>query len=317
MPRFLTIGLIVFLVIGVVGGGAVLLIQTFRQEEEPTTQQPEEQFGRLQEAEPGSPQVVETLDDDEDGLPNADEARFGSDPTNPDTDGDGFLDGEEVAARHDPTIPAPNDLLPIAPLPQDQNATPAPGPLTNVDQYFADDLDLTLGAKDYTEEYREQYSEADRTDATLIAYAEQQPIVTKLPSIQGVSVSVSSANTRDALQAYLKFIGNPQTLYPEALFAEALFNLYNNSDPVAVRSLALMTRLRRERLLQAEVPPSAEPLHKVLLGYTELLAATYEQMGNYLDDPVRSVVAMRQLEEIDRAYFPLIEQEVARLQALQ
>jgi len=35
-------------------------------------------------------------DDDEDGLPDANEVVIGSDPKNPDTDGDGLLDGEEV-----------------------------------------------------------------------------------------------------------------------------------------------------------------------------------------------------------------------------
>jgi len=38
------------------------------------------------------------LDSDADGLNDADEAMFGTDPFNPDTDGDGLLDGTEVAA---------------------------------------------------------------------------------------------------------------------------------------------------------------------------------------------------------------------------
>ncbi len=51
-------------------------------------------------------------DPDHDGLTNAQEAYWNTDPYNPDTDGDGFKDGEEVASGHDPTIPGPNDLLP-------------------------------------------------------------------------------------------------------------------------------------------------------------------------------------------------------------
>ena len=35
-------------------------------------------------------------DDDKDGLTNGEERRYGTDPENPDTDGDGLLDGEEV-----------------------------------------------------------------------------------------------------------------------------------------------------------------------------------------------------------------------------
>lgn len=49
---------------------------------------------------------------DNDGLDNSDESYWNTDPNNPDTDGDGFLDGEEVASGHDPLIPGPDDFLP-------------------------------------------------------------------------------------------------------------------------------------------------------------------------------------------------------------
>ncbi len=39
-------------------------------------------------------------DDDNDGLTNAEERRYGTDPNNPDTDGDGLTDGEEVKRYH-------------------------------------------------------------------------------------------------------------------------------------------------------------------------------------------------------------------------
>ncbi len=42
-------------------------------------------------------------DSDGDGIPDADEATYGTDPSNPDTDGDGLGDGVEVLAETDPT----------------------------------------------------------------------------------------------------------------------------------------------------------------------------------------------------------------------
>ncbi|MBI5913018.1 hypothetical protein HY839_01090, partial [Candidatus Azambacteria bacterium] len=50
-------------------------------------------------------------DPDNDGLKNWEEEIYKTDPRNPDTDGDGYLDGEEVASGYDPTIKAPNDAL--------------------------------------------------------------------------------------------------------------------------------------------------------------------------------------------------------------
>lgn len=50
-------------------------------------------------------------DADFDGLTNEEESQWETDFQNPDTDGDGFRDGEEVASGHDPRIPGPNDEL--------------------------------------------------------------------------------------------------------------------------------------------------------------------------------------------------------------
>src|SRR3989344_5973583 len=50
-------------------------------------------------------------DADKDGLTNRDESYWNTDFQNPDSDGDGYLDGEEVASGHDPLIPGPNDFL--------------------------------------------------------------------------------------------------------------------------------------------------------------------------------------------------------------
>lgn len=55
----------------------------------------------------------ESNDYDHDGLSNTDEAYWNTDPFNPDTDGDGFLDGEEVLSGRDPadSAIAGNDSL--------------------------------------------------------------------------------------------------------------------------------------------------------------------------------------------------------------
>ena len=48
------------------------------------------------------PDVAEE-DSDKDGLPNVLERFYGSDPNNPDTDGDQMNDGDEVNAGRNPT----------------------------------------------------------------------------------------------------------------------------------------------------------------------------------------------------------------------
>ncbi|MFZ6015824.1 MAG: fibronectin type III domain-containing protein [Patescibacteria group bacterium] len=50
------------------------------------------------------------LDTDSDGISDLEEALFGADPRNPDTDGDGFLDGNEVFNLYNPNGRAPAKL---------------------------------------------------------------------------------------------------------------------------------------------------------------------------------------------------------------
>ena len=50
-------------------------------------------------------------DIDKDGLFDYEEPLYGTDPLNPDSDGDSFLDGEEISSNRNPTIPGPNDEL--------------------------------------------------------------------------------------------------------------------------------------------------------------------------------------------------------------
>ncbi len=52
-----------------------------------------------------------TDDPDHDGLTNAEESLWNTDPFNPDSDSDGFKDGEETASGHNPLIPGPADLI--------------------------------------------------------------------------------------------------------------------------------------------------------------------------------------------------------------
>lgn len=46
--------------------------------------------------------AIESVDDDADGLVLVEETTAGTDPQDPDTDGDGYNDGQEVSSGHDP-----------------------------------------------------------------------------------------------------------------------------------------------------------------------------------------------------------------------
>lgn len=60
---------------------------------------------------PSSNVIDTTVDSDGDQLPDYLEICWGSDSYNPDSDGDGYLDGQEVINSYDPLIPSPNDKI--------------------------------------------------------------------------------------------------------------------------------------------------------------------------------------------------------------
>lgn len=315
MSRRAVIIILGVLIIGVVGGTAALIISRLRQNQDQTTGSSSGN-GSLSEAPSGNQQTIDpTADDDGDGLINADEALWGTSRTNPDTDGDGYQDGEEVDAGHNPTIAAPNDLLPEGFVPgRELNPlnTAANQPIA-VDQYFSDNLDLSGGNKNLTEAYRQQFPEEQRTSDTLAEFASQQPIVTQLPAVRPETLDVAATDGPLATATYLQTAGNLDVFTDRIRITDAISRVFEKNDPSYVISLAHTVRLQQQVLLETRVPPSGESLHKLLIGYMELYAATFEQIGQYPTDPVKATVALYQLEAIDQKFYPLITQEIQRL----
>jgi hypothetical protein len=91
-------------------------------------------------------ETFKQIDSDHDGLPDWQEALYGTDPKNPDTDGDGTPDGEEIKEGRDPlkanTAPAgqePNDKADKSQIEADNKAVDEYNNL-NASQKFARDL---------------------------------------------------------------------------------------------------------------------------------------------------------------------------------
>lgn len=80
--------------------------------ETPVTPPPTSQVETPTATSPFSGTVTPGVDSDSDGLTDVEETIvYGTDPHLPDTDGDGFLDGNEVFHRYNPNGTAPADLL--------------------------------------------------------------------------------------------------------------------------------------------------------------------------------------------------------------
>jgi hypothetical protein len=326
MPKIVIIAIFTILVLGIVGGGAILVWQNYSKpdDEDLTTIEENDEdspFAALPEAEKQNPELLSDNDDnDNDGLTNSEEIIWGTDSNNPDTDGDGYLDGEEVAANHDPKKPAPDDLLEAAKEPSaagQPTFSDSELSIDRIEQYFADDLDLSGGTKDLKVEYENEYLAKDRSSATLQDFANEQPIIAHLPRPDQSLIPDTADNTPSIISQYLSVADNDNALANFDRYSQARHSLLSGSDPTQMLGIATTIKTYRNQLQSVPVPEVALPTHIMLLGYTELLIATFEQIALWNDEPAKSMIGTRQLKVIDKRYYPIIRNELQRLEALQ
>ncbi len=307
MSRRVVIGILIFLIIAVLGGIAVLVIYQLNPPEEIITPTPTP-ISTLQ------PALDPIGDLDKDGLTNSDEKTWGTNPSIADSDGDGFKDGEEVQKNHNPTIASPNDKLPIGFKPQ-QNISPldpSAASERSFDSFFSESVDLSGGSKNLTQEYARTVPDKDKSPATFTEFISTQPITTMLPSVNESAIP-KTQESKLALAQYMNSGGNIDSITDKTRLMLAMKDLINNQDPSGFSVFANTVKTYEEDLKRLSVPPQAIQYHKLVLGYSRLLGATLSLISEYNIDQVKALVAMRQLDAIDRQYYPIIIAERSRL----
>ena len=314
MSRRLIIGILVVLILGVLGGTVVFIVQRFGGQQ-PVTSTGTADTPSLTAAQEGGQQVVDPQgDSDNDGLPNAQEIIWGTDPDNPDSDGDGFTDGEEVASNHNPTVVGPNDLLPQGFLPRVDIQPDATQPVA-IEQLFATRVDLfPHDGRNLTNEYNARFSESERSTETAVIFAKEQGIITALPAVSDTNIPFTNNDSRLTLGHYLDMANAYTSLLDATTVGEIFSDLFDNNNVSSAAGMAVYVTDYQAELRITPVPPSAANLHKLLLGFTEVLRATYTQMTAYNDDPIKAMNAIYQLEILDQQYVPLIRNEIRRLE---
>lgn len=294
MSRRIVIGILIILIVGILGGIVAFTVYRLRGDTPP-----------LPQATPIQQQLIDPAgDSDFDGLTNADETLWGTNPNTQDTDGDGYKDGEEVAANHNPTIPGPNDKLPEL-----TSSTPAQ---TSFDSFFADNVDLTGGKKNLTQEYARSVPDKDKSPVSLAQFIQSQPLNTTLPRVDDAQIKIEKT-TITSLAEYMLAASTIGILWDKSSMNTALNEFYDNRQVYGFVDIANQVYQLHNHVAGLTVPNEAIRYQRILLGYCKLLIGTLLQVANYDADQARAMVAIRQLDAIDRLYFPLIAQEKQRL----
>lgn len=242
-------------VILIIGGGLLIL----------TNRQPPE-INIDKSAKQGQVKSFQTIysfdkDDDADGLSNAKEIIYGTDLKNPDTDQDGFLDGQEVKNGFDPTQPGRIKLS-------------------------------QRGTKNLTIEYfswvKAQQGFSDpRLDQNLIqTFFEANNLLSFETSKISKDQLQITQNSPENLRAYLVALSRIQ-LPQEQISYQAMASqiLTGQSTPKLGGVIQALEQLQSQ-LQELPVPASALSIHQEYLGIVQELKTMFAQLTQAQTDPV-------------------------------
>lgn len=227
-------------------------------------------------------------DPDKDGLSNLDETYWNTDFQNPDTDGDGFLDGEETASGHDPTKPGPDDLLRdinltdklaelttagLAEGSLKPDSTDFNKSLTDLAQYATDNASLainnaispsTLHLVDPTKDNQDKYLTEmyDIIDKFLVAYGNE------LNNLETYLITIGSNGFKDSL--VINYFSDEKNVFT---------SIYNKAGDL-------------------DVPKNWQTEHVGLMGEIKIAIESNRAIIVGKNDPVKATIALNSLVEL-------------------
>lgn len=269
-------------------------------------------------------------DHDYDGLADWEEELYGTDPNNPDTDGDGYLDGEEVASGYNPAKKAPNDKLENSKTGNEDLNRPDPGNLTQMLNYtlsnqlktgqiplIANIQDINSLGQNLENIIDEKVLEAlEKSSISFLAefippfqkehHNFEIALGNDLAAIRNYAGQVSKKtgqldSCREAIPGgYLGYIESIQAAIETGNYAQmdCLANTY------------LMTY---QEELKVAVPLDWLDIHKKSLLINWTLHKFYKHLPEYNQDPLKGIIIMEKFEEANKNFADLIKEMKADL----
>lgn len=255
-------------------------------------------------------------DSDNDGLRDWEEELYRTNPFNPDTDGDGYLDGEEVDSGHNPLVKAPGDELGFYPLPlgEKYNLTNKILNEASIQKVVSSYLSQKI---DYLEDHPEindpnQFSAL--TDPSTIKEMARRSIgdnydylmeaneeyISELSEIFDISVAdeqikISEDNSQEAIKLYIFKIS--EWLNSDIFFfqSEALQIVSEASKTQNFSSLDKLIKLNDkwiDQMKETAVPSSWKEIHKEGLEMIILTRNIFVSLRDYENDPFKARYAI-------------------------
>lgn len=244
-------------------------------------------------------------DPDHDGLNNREESYWNTDPNNPDSDGDKFLDGEEVASGHHPLKPGPDDLL------VNNNVTKkiselaigglVDGSLKPSNPNYSRSVNLVVDEILYQSQINSSLTlpplnTVENSPENIKKYGSEV-----LPFLEAISI-----RDLDKFFDLLETMGDFDLSNPASLIENQKLRS-KTVDATNQEILALHNQIKR---LQAmSVPRKFTDAHLNLIIYFESIRKNYTLFQKVEDDPVQSLVALNTLVNLFISRLPEVVNE--------
>lgn len=249
-------------------------------------------------------------DSDNDGLKDWQEIQiYQSDPCKTDSDGDGYLDGEEVTSGYNPVIKAPGDelpgTLPKGPRPLPENLTKALSSAL-AQQIVAGKIDSftqsgqILSAAELAKYPAIQQSVQQLMSAGNLLFAPE--------AIDESQIKTTSDNSKPALIKYFDDIKN--AIYPQGLTASDIkesdavvfLNAMESNDFSELNSTLNEYLEIYARLKKVVVPTNIIPLYKEQLDIYSITIKIYQAIRVSSDDPLKASLALQSHSDLLKKY---------------
>ena len=246
-------------------------------------------------------------DADQDGLSNQDESYWNTDFQNPDSDGDGFLDGEEVASGFDPRESSSHEL-------GDNLQDTVFGSVKTVKAGDFMNINLTedsssllmagLAAGDLT---RTSDDSTYETGINAVVLSTIDNFYKSMPVIDSNVLKItddSQENQTKYLELLAQIIQDNLLNLSQKLDYE--INPFEQNDFFLTKGGRFKLALENAYLL--DVPKNWVETHKRILSLLNRFALDYTAVGNYDEDSVKAVVAFNDIEKLNNMTKDILEE---------
>lgn len=292
----------------------------------------------------GNEQIIESQnkDSDNDGLKDWQEDLYKTDLNNPDTDGDGYIDGEEINSDHNPLVKAPGDEQMFYPLPLGDRYNITNKVLSDemlstfVDSYFTQKGEYISDHPDITS--AEQFDAKTKTstvqEMALRAVADSYPILLEkaettlleMPKIFDIEISdqdinISQDNSQEAINSYISQVSsilNSETFFIQEQIVEVVKTAFQDGDFSKLDDVIKTNDEKIERAKRITVPSTWKEIHKEGLALTLVIRNIFVSFRDAPNDPLKAYIAANKLGNFSNRWNDMLKKalDLAKTQGI-